>query len=748
MTPRALPPNAAQQATNARLLTGDLEAWRQFALEHALANTGPVLTIYDLNGAWLAWGADVDVARGAIAGDTTFRVFLTGPDEYTEPRWTNYALATTGAEPYPAATNPLGVPAPDSTPTVAAGVDPTPSSFSIDILDKGDELATSWVTSPPVNQATFNSNVTQDTVNGNPAPSYKMAWRDYETGTYLYRNFGIAKANTVTMTCDFYVNSVSGRSFFWMGVQRDEAGNGVSAYINQVSSGQWVMAIGTGSGWGQGQNQNQLKTSAAVTTLAADTWFRLTVTSTTNTDGTVTVSAAARTTADADLITLTTTMGATRGDYCGFGAGFDQLGSTSLAQFDNIHVQAAGSTGYNPTNTATSYVYTFVNSLGEESAPSFASATILRPDGIAITVTTPTDIPTGVSAGYGVATKRIYRAVTGATGTAFRFVAEIPLAQADYVDAIPDTELGEVLESELWALPPADMRGMLALPNGVMAGFNKNQLCLSAQNHPHAWPVEYRLTVDTDIVAIGNIDTTVVICTENFVYLAIGTDPAAYSMTKLEVPQACVSKRSLAYLIGIGVVFASPDGLIAVAGNGSVRNLTSALFTRDQWQALVPESIVGVAHDDVYHFFYDNDPAPAMDFIAPFEIIYDGAAQNGGWAEIGLVFTAGDIVGESLSSPSESQGAWTVGAVTPPVPVWVRATVLSTANPGNVTFGGDAIDTWLSLTTNRTWRLDDVNQGGGSYLLGIQFSLSAGGSDPTPATASITHSLNLRLVAF
>jgi hypothetical protein len=138
-----------------------------------------------------------------------------------------------------------------------------------------------------------------------------------------------------------------------------------------------------------------------------------------------------------------------------------------------------------------------------------------------------------------------------------------------------------------------------------LAGFSKNQLCLSAQNYPHAWPVEYRLNVDTDIVAIGVIDTTVVIGTQNFIYLAIGTDPAAYSMTKLEVPQACVAKRSLAYLIGIGVVFASPDGLIAVAGNGNVRNLTSGVFTREQWQALAPETILGVAHEDVYHFWYD-----------------------------------------------------------------------------------------------------------------------------------------------
>lgn len=592
---------------NARLLTGDLEAWRQFAVEQELANTGGVLTIYHLNGAWLSWGTDVDVARGAVAGDTTFRTFLTGPDEYGQPRWTNFAMATAGSQPYPVETRPLGVPPPDTAPTVAPGVDPNPSSFAIDVLDDGSTLATNWTNSLPVNQATFSSNVTQDAIVGNPAPSYKMAWRDQEVGTNLRRNFGIANANAVTFTVDWQMSLVADINLFWAGVQRDEDGAGVSIQVSSAA-GDWRLSIGTGASWAQGWGQSTLKGSDSLVGLAADTWYRLKVTTVTNTDGTRTVTASVLTTADVEIGTIATQVDAPKGDWCGFGGGFDQLGVVQTTNLDNVRVQATGSTGYNPVETATSYVYTFVDDVGEESAPSFASATVLRPDGVTITVTTPTDTPVGTDAAYGITTKRIYRAATGATGAFFRFVAEIPLATADYVDSLPDTELGETLQSDLWALPPDDLRGMLALPNGVMVGFSKNQLCFSAQNHPHAWPVEYRLTVDTDIVAVGNIDTTVVIGTKNFIYLAIGTDPAAYSMTKLEVPQACVAKRSLAYLIGIGVVFASPDGLIAVAGNGNVRNLTSSTFTREQWQARRPESIIGVAHDDVYHFFYDTTP--------------------------------------------------------------------------------------------------------------------------------------------
>jgi hypothetical protein len=143
-----------------------------------------------------------------------------------------------------------------------------------------------------------------------------------------------------------------------------------------------------------------------------------------------------------------------------------------------------------------------------------------------------------------------------------------------------------------------------------MVGFRANQLCFSVQNRPHAWPVGWRLNTDTAIVGIGAVDTTVVVGTRSFPYIASGVDPSAFSMAKLEVQQACVSKRSVVPILGLGVVFASPDGLVAVLGPGQVRNLTEETFTREQWQALAPETIIAASHDNVYHFFYDTDVAP------------------------------------------------------------------------------------------------------------------------------------------
>jgi hypothetical protein len=633
LAPQLLPDNAAQNAINARLLSGDLEAWRQFLGIKTLANAPQ--TIYLLNGKWLSWITDVDVARGIIPGDSTFRVYLTGPAQYAQPRWTNYALATTGAEPYPVVTYPLGVPNPDSVPTLVTGVDTSPTSFSVDILDECNDLSTNWiVSSGQANTANYTSLVIQNNTLGNPTPCFELgAENNNGNPAYAIRDFGIADATVSTISVDVYVGDAGGNAGSVNPVMfgTNAVGGGARVIFFGQFGGSLDIAITNGVDFAAGAG-GILASAACTGVLTQNIWYTVKATKTIKADGTSTI-VAELFLGSALLGTVTATNTFEKGGYCGFcvAKGDDRI--TLL--YDNFLVQASGSLGYVPTNLATSYVFTYVNSIGEESGPSLPSATITRPDGVSVTVTTPTGLPTGVSTDYNITAKRIYRAATGNTGTVFRFVAEIPLATANYVDVLTDAELGEVLASDNWDLPPDDMRGILALPNGVMVGFRRNQLCLSAQNHPHAWPLDYRLNTDTDIVGIANIDNTIVIGTESFPYLAFGNDPAAYSMSKLEVPQACVSKRSFAYLVGIGVVFASPDGLIAVAGTGQVRNLTETVFTRHQWQALMPETILGIAHDDVYHFWYGTVAAPSG---------WNDANEVGAWAFSNANFTVTTVV--------------------------------------------------------------------------------------------------------
>jgi hypothetical protein len=72
-------------------------------------------------------------------------------------------------------------------------------------------------------------------------------------------------------------------------------------------------------------------------------------------------------------------------------------------------------------------------------------------------------------------------------------------------------------------------------------------------------------------------------------------------MAKLPVPQACVSKRSIAPL-GPYIIYASPDGLVGISG-GKAPLLTKRFYAREEWQALTPTNMIGASHDDRYFGF-------------------------------------------------------------------------------------------------------------------------------------------------
>jgi hypothetical protein len=136
---RALPENASSKAINARLKTGNVDAWANFQAEHTIELSAEVRSIYLLaRQYWLTWNEDVQVARGVIPGDTTFRTYLTGLDL---PRFTNVELATDGPEPFPVETRPIGVPVPDEVPLVAVDAS-QPSESGLPITNPGAESGT------------------------------------------------------------------------------------------------------------------------------------------------------------------------------------------------------------------------------------------------------------------------------------------------------------------------------------------------------------------------------------------------------------------------------------------------------------------------------------------------------------------------------------------------------------------------------------------------------------------------------
>lgn len=233
------------------------------------------------------------------------------------------------------------------------------------------------------------------------------------------------------------------------------------------------------------------------------------------------------------------------------------------------------------------YVYTWVTQYGEESEPCPVTADVLWQSGQTITLSGFATTP----AGRGITKQRIYRSQSSSqSGTDLFLIEERDASTADYVDTHSPEDFGEVLPSRDWNQPPDDLKGLISLPNGMMAAFSGKQLCFCEPYRPHAWPEKYRLTAAFPIVGLGAYGTTVVAGTEGYPYVASGASPEAMIEEKIEVNLPCINGRGLVDL-GYSVAYPSNDGLVVVS-NGGATVATDALFTRQDWLQITPSTIV------------------------------------------------------------------------------------------------------------------------------------------------------------
>lgn len=259
------------------------------------------------------------------------------------------------------------------------------------------------------------------------------------------------------------------------------------------------------------------------------------------------------------------------------------------------------------TPTSRAYVCTYVTAFGEEGPPSTVLVSDIKDvytdQTVTVTVGSPSD------ANSNVAKARVYR--TDENGI-YRYVMDV--ASANYgsavTDSVTDAQLGEELPSSDWTKPPAAMKGLVALPNGICAGFTGQTLLFSEAFMPHAWPEAYQLTCRYNIVAIAPLETGLLVLTEGKPSIVQGSDPAGMTMTELDVSQACVSKRSVVDM-GDSVIYASPDGLVRISGQGAAL-ITEGVYSKDQWQAAhSPSTIRAFRWEDRYVGFHDYSGSAA-----------------------------------------------------------------------------------------------------------------------------------------
>lgn len=258
---------------------------------------------------------------------------------------------------------------------------------------------------------------------------------------------------------------------------------------------------------------------------------------------------------------------------------------------------------------ARAYVYTYISAYGEESAPSPFALVNGWSNGtwrIALSLPPPNDL--GIH--RNLAVMRIYRTVTASSGvTSYYQVADISLGSGD-TDAISfvaadtgclaptlvynDTALDNIialniqLASTNFFPPPADLVGMVNLPNGMVAGFKNNEVWFCEPYFPHAWPPGYVVAVDFPIVGLGVTSGAVVACTSATPFVISGAAPGQMNSFKCTRPEPCTSRGSIVGL-DTGVFYISQNGLIQVPNTGQLANYTQLWISRERWDALAPQ---------------------------------------------------------------------------------------------------------------------------------------------------------------
>jgi hypothetical protein len=230
--------------------------------------------------------------------------------------------------------------------------------------------------------------------------------------------------------------------------------------------------------------------------------------------------------------------------------------------------------------------------------PSPASALVLCGTGDTVTVS---GFGTAPTTGYNITKRRIYRSVSGTGSTQFQLVVEIPLATTTFTDNVLSAGLGETLSTQLWSEPPSNLKGLIALPNGFLAGFFGQTLCFSEVNAPHAWPENYQLSIGTDIVGIAAFGQSVAVMTSGYPHIVSGVTPESMSVEKIPSLEPCISKRSIVST-ATGVTYASPNGLV----NPSSGLLTGNVMLRDDFAKYSPSTIKASFFAGKYFGFFDG----------------------------------------------------------------------------------------------------------------------------------------------
>lgn len=549
-----LPDGVAQEAFNVKLYSGDLIPYRTPKLVDNTERSQEAQTLHALRDpttdalVWLSWTTDVDIAVASDSADNAQRFYYTGDGA---PKVSDYALATTGSEPYPATNGyyDLGLPLPTTTLSVSA------ASFTV------------------VNATHYERD------SGNTATYYGSTAHNLRTGNIVtVRDFG---------------TSDEAKSFNAKNVEITVTSDNNFQYF---SSGDQVAKTANTTGRADLAGNTQIRTY--VYTFVTP-WDEESIPSNVSNELYI---------KEGQEVTVSSLpQSAPSGDN--FIRGVRLYRSVASASATDFFLLA---TLWFPTDVSTVERASNVSTVTLAHPHNFITGDRFKISGCSdssfdITGGIVTEIVNDYTFKYAQTASDV--ASTAATaGTLFHDVSESISDTARYwgdgsynfTDDFLVSSLETIIPSEEYDPPPADMKGLITAHNNILVGFFGNQLCFSFPDKPHAWPEKYRLTFDADIVGIAAASGYIIVLTEEYPFQVSGNDPATMVSARIDTLYPCYSKRSIVNM-GYGVVWATHGGLASWSPTTGIDLITKFVHDWDTWNdALDPTTLVGHYYDGKY----------------------------------------------------------------------------------------------------------------------------------------------------
>ena len=554
ISPELLPDSAGQLAYNVKLYSGDLIPYRLPYLVDNVGRTGDIKTLYGLRDPdtdelkFLTWTTDVDIVTSADSTDMEQRFYYTGDGV---PKVSNYQLATAVGEPYPNNFYELGLPLPTTklTTSAASFSNKTTASKARDAgntativtsaahgLRTGNKVTISGMPAGTSSVATFNATNAEVTV--------------INTTTFSY----FCPGETVSTTADTSGTvALAGTTFprsyvyTWFTPWDEESIASDPSDNLYIKEGQTVTVTNIPTSKPTGDNfVRGVRLYRTLSSTSGTLYYRL------RTLWFPTSLARVQRTSNVSRVTL---------------SNHHNLGIDDRFKISGCLDSSFNITGGVVTDVIDDYTFEYAQTASNVADKAEISGTLYYD---------VSELPTSTARYWG-------------DGGTYSFT-----------DDFDSTLLTDILVTDDYDPPPANLKGLTAVQNNILAGFEGNQLYFSEPSVFHAWPNKYVLTFESPIVGIASVGGYVLVLTEKYPYQVSGNNPATMAFARIDTLYPCVSKRSIVNM-GYGVVYATYGGLAVYNPSLGMDLITKYVHDWDTWDStLSPSTLAAKFYNGKY----------------------------------------------------------------------------------------------------------------------------------------------------